>query len=112
MATVRSNKFLARLEIDDLNIILREKRLLSVGHFECSSGAIKTVFNVQIEGKRGPGRPKMTWRTLSERDRSEWNLNKVDPCARDLWRSSVRSAMRAASQLPGRESTDVDLSSG
>ena len=36
-----------------------------------------------------------------ERDRSECKLNEVDPCARDLWRSSVRSAMRAASQLPG-----------
>ena len=70
---------------------------------------------MQIEGKRGPGGPKMTWRTLSERDRSEWNLNEVDPCARDLsrdlWRSSVISAMRAASQVHGRESTDVDLSS-
>ena len=66
---------------------------------------------MQIEGKRVPGRPKMTWRTLTERDRSEWKLNEVDPCARDLWRSSVRCAMRAGSQLPGRESTDVDLSS-
>ena len=34
--------------------------------------------------------------------------NKVDPCDRDVWRSSVRSAMHAASQLPGREPTDVD----
>ena len=30
----------------------------------------------------------------------EWNLNEVDPCDKDVWRSSVRSAMRAASQLP------------
>ena len=40
--------------------------------------------------------------TYRERDRSEWNLKEVDPCDRDVWRSSVRSAMRAASQLPGR----------
>ena len=51
---------------------------------------------MQIEGKHGPGRPKMTWKTLTERDRCEWNLNEVDPCDRDEWRSSVRSAMRAA----------------
>ena len=31
----------------------------------------------KIEGKRGPGQPKMTWKTLTERDRREWNLNKV-----------------------------------
>ena len=59
---------------------------------DSSSGAIKTVFNMQTEGKRGPGRPKMTKRTLTERDRSEWKLNEIDPCARDLYRSSVRSA--------------------
>ena len=31
-----------------------------------------------------------------------------DPPARSTWRSGVRSAMRAASQLPGRGPTDVD----
>ena len=50
----------------------------------------------------------MTWRTLTERDRREWKLNEVDPCDRDVYRSNVRSAMRAASQLPGGEPTDVD----
>ena len=60
----------------------------------------------QIEGK--PRLPKMTWKTLTERHRREWKLNDVDPCDKDVWRSGVRSAMRAASQLPGREPTDVD----
>ena len=32
----------------------------------------------------------------------------VDPCDKDVWRSIVRSAMRAASQLPGGEPSDVD----
>ena len=45
VATVRSNELLARLEIDDLDIILRKKRLLWFGHTEQSSGAIKTVLN-------------------------------------------------------------------
>ena len=64
---------------------------------------------VQIEGKHGPARPKMTWKTLTERDRHEWNLNKVGPCDRDVWRSSVRSAKCAASQLPGKEPDDDDV---
>ena len=108
VATVRSNELLARLEIDNLDVILREKRLCWFGHVERSSGAIKTVWDMQIEGKRGPRRPKMTCRTLTERDRREWKLNEVDPSDRDVWRSNVRSAMRAASQLPGGEPTDVD----
>ena len=41
----------------------------------------------------------MTWKTLTGRDRCEWKLNEVDPCNEDVWRSSVRSAMGAASQL-------------
>ena len=50
----------------------------------------------------------MPWRTLAERDLREWKLNKVDLCDRNVWRSNVRSSMPAASQLPGREPTDVD----
>ena len=38
----------------------------------------------------------------------EWKLTTVDPQERSTWRSGVRSAMRAASQLPGKGPTDVD----
>ena len=79
VATVRSNVLLARLEIDDLDVILREKRLRWFGHVERFSGAIKAVCDMQVEGKRGPERPKMTWRTLTERGHREWKLNVVDP---------------------------------
>ena len=50
----------------------------------------------------------MLWKTLTERDRHERNLNEVDPCNKDVWRSNAISAMRAASQLPGGEPTDVN----
>ena len=69
---------------------------------ERSNGAVKTVFDIQVNGKRGPVRPKMTREQLTERDRREWKLSAIDPHDRDTWRSGVRSAMRAASQLPGR----------
>ena len=108
VATIRSNELLAQPEIDDLDIILKEKRLRWFGHVERSSGAIKTAWEIQIEGKHGPRWPKMSLTTLTERHHREWNLNKVDPCNKDVWRSSVRYAMRAVSQLPGGEPTDVD----
>ena len=41
----------------------------------------------------------MTWEQFSA----------IDPHDRHTWRSGVRSAMRAASHLPGRASTDVDV---
>ena len=51
----------------------------------------------------------MTWKQLTERDRTEWKLSAIDPHDRDTWRSGVRSAMRAASQLPGRGPTVVHV---
>ena len=75
VASIRSNKLLPQLEIDDLDVILMEKRLRWFGHVLRSSGAIKTACD--IDGKRGSGRPEMSWKTLTEKDRREWNLNEV-----------------------------------
>ena len=108
MATVRSSDLLAKLELDDLNLILRETRLRWFGHVERSSGAIRTACDILIDGRRVAGRPKLTWKKLTERDCCEWKLTKVDPQERSTWRSGVRSAMRAASQLPRKGPTGVD----
>ena len=56
----RSNELLVRLGIEDLDLILKERRLRWYGHAERSNGAVKTAFDIQVDGKRGPGRPKMT----------------------------------------------------
>ena len=106
MATVRSRELLAKLEA--LDLILRERRLPWFGHVERSSGAIRTACDIQIDGRQGAGRPKLTWKKLTERDCQEWKLTTVEPQERSTWRSGERSAMPAASQLPGKESTDVD----
>ena len=50
----------------------------------------------------------MTWKQLTERDCRVWKLSAIDPHDRDIWRSGVRSAMHAASQLPGRGPTVVN----
>ena len=108
-ASIRSSELLARLGIEDLDLILKERRLLWYGHVERSNDAVKTYFDIQIVGKHGPGRPKMTWKQLTERDCREWKLSDINPHDGDTWRSGVRSAMCAASQLPGRGPTFVDM---
>ena len=107
--TTRSNELLAWLGIKDLNLILKERRLCWYGHVERSNGAVKTAFQIQVEGKHGPGRPKMTWKQLKERDCREWMLSAINSHDRNMWRSGVKSAMCAASQLSGREHTDMDV---
>ena len=76
---------------------------------ECSNGEVKTAFDLQVDGKHGPGRLKITWKQLTEKDCREWKLLAMDPHDRHTWRSGVRSAIRAASQQPGRGPTDVDV---
>ena len=78
VATVRSSELLAKLELEDLNLILRERRLRWFGHVERSSGAIRTACDIQIDGRRGAGRPKLTWKKLTERDCREWKLMTVE----------------------------------
>ena len=102
------SELLAKLQLEDLDLILRERRLRWFGHVAHSSGAIRTAYDMQIDGKRGAGRPKQTWKKLTEKDCREWKLTTVDPQERSTWRSGVRSAMCAASQLPGKGPTDVD----
>ena len=76
---------------------------------ERSSGAVRTECDIQIDDRQGVGRPKLTWKKVKEKDCSDWKLKTVDPHERSTWRSSVRSAMRAASQLPGRGPTYADV---
>ena len=100
IVTTISKELLERFGIEDLDLILKETGPRWYGHVERSNGVVKTAFDLQVDGKRGPGRPKMTWKQLKERDRREWKLSAIDPHDRHTWRSGVRSAMRAASQLP------------
>ena len=58
-------------------------------------------------GQGGPSL-KLTWKKLTENNCCEWKVTTIDPQKRSTWRSDVRSAMRAASQLHGRGPTDVD----
>ena len=108
MATVRSSQLLAKLQLEDLDLILRERRLRWFGHVEGSSGAIRTAYDILMAGGGGGGRSKLTWKKLTERDCRKWKLTTVEPQERSTWRSGVRSAMRAVSQLPGKGPTDVD----
>ena len=63
MATVRSSELLAKLEPEDLDFILRERRFRWFGHMERSTGAVRTACDIQIDGRLGVGgRPKSNGR--------------------------------------------------
>ena len=98
---MRSQSLLDRLGLVDLEVVLRKNRLQWAGHVERSSGAIKVAKDLVVEGRKGPGRPKLSWSEVTERDRKQWNLTAVNPHDKTAWRAAVRGAMTAASQSPG-----------
>ena len=59
VATVISRGLLANLELENLDLILRERGLLWFVHVERSSGVFTTACDKQVEGRQWPGRPKM-----------------------------------------------------
>ena len=83
----RSNELLAGYGIEDLDLILKERRLCWYRHVDRSNGAVKTAFDIQVDGKCGPGRPKMTWKQLTKRDCREWKLLAINPHDRhvEIW---------------------------
>ena len=68
---VRSRELLAKLELEDLDLILRDRRLCWFGHVERSSGAVRTACDIQIDGRWGAGRSKLTLKKLREKDYCE-----------------------------------------
>ena len=64
--SIRSGELLAQLSIEDLDLILKERRLRWYGLVERYNGAVKSARDLQVDGKRGRGSPKMTWKQLTE----------------------------------------------
>ena len=84
VVTTRSNELLTQLGIEDLDLIMKERRLRWYGHVERSNGAVKTAFHIKAEGKCGLGRPKMTGKQLIETDCREWKLSAINPHDRNI----------------------------
>ena len=108
VARVGSGGLLAGLQLGDLGLIMKEGGLRWFGRVAGSGGAVGAACGVRIGGGRGAGRGARAGMELAERGCCGWKLTAVDPQERSTWRSGVRSAMRAASQLPGKGPTDVD----
>ena len=54
----------AKLELKDVDLILRERRLSWFGHVRHSSGAVRTVCDIQVDGRWDPGRPELPWKNF------------------------------------------------
>ena len=105
VARVRSSELLAKLQLEDLDLILRERRLRWFGHVVRSSGAIRTAYDMQIDGKRGTGRPKQTgckskrplvktppnWSKRPQTRKKDWSKrpHKSSPFSKEIFRRNM-----------------------
>ena len=109
IVTIRSNDLLVRLGMEDLDLILKEKRLRWYGHVDAPVVQSRQPLTYRLMESVGLGGPKWhgsSWQRGIAESGSSW-LSTTN--GRRTWRSGVRSAMCAASQLSGRGPTDVDV---
>ena len=90
---VSSDDLLRRLGIYDITAVLRSRRLRWAGHVMRAQSSIKTTSELSLPDRRGPGRPRKTWKECVKADMAKVNLSAVDPGDRDAWRAGVRRSL-------------------
>ena len=102
IVTTRSSELLVRLGIEDLDLILKESNRMDMWNAPMVQSRQPLTYRLmESAGLGGPKCHRSSWqRGIAE------SINPDDRCT---WRSGVRSAMHAASQLSGRGPTDVDV---
>ena len=79
MATVRSSELLAKLELENLDLILREREDFA-GKGTWSVLVVLSEQHVIYRNMAGSGagRPNLTWKKLTEKDCCEWKPSRKE----------------------------------
>ena len=77
-ATIKSTELLARLSIEELDLILKERQLRWYGHRNAPTVQSRQPLTYRLMESGGLGGPKMTWKQLTERDHREWKLSAIN----------------------------------
>ena len=85
---VESTVIVSRVEVDDLEEHLKQKRLRWFGHIvrRDEEMEMKKVFELKIEGQRNRGRPVKRWIDVVEEDMKKRGVVQQDAGDREGWR--------------------------
>ena len=90
------SELLRRLDLSDLTVVIRERRLRWFGHVMRSSGEINRVTDrttfLRDPVRRRKGRPKKTWYDCVKQDLKTLGLSSETALDRVAWRSAVRNS--------------------
>ena len=85
-----------RIGIESVSEDVKRNKLRWLGHvLRKDHDWVKKIMSIEVEGKRGRGRPRIKWSHVVERDMRECGLKMEDAKERERWR---RLLCRAAGQ--------------
>ena len=82
---ISSDSLLEKFGINNIQTLLRYNRLRWFGHVAKNDGCINSITALEVNGHRGRGWPRKTWRDTINDDRKNWKLTRVDPANRIEW---------------------------
>ena len=86
-----SSDSLRKLGINNIQTLLQYNRLRWFGHVVRNDGCINSITEFEVDGQRGRGRPKKTWKDTINNDLRHWKLSRADPANRMEWRKKLRT---------------------
>ena len=98
---ISSADLYSRLDLCDLSVVVRERRLRWFGHVMRSSGAINWVRQLKPDGYRPPGGSKNTWYGCVKKDLVACGLSEATTSNRNAWRAAIRSCRLEHTPLDG-----------
>ena len=108
---VPSAELRERMGIESVSDAVKRNRLRWLGHVlqKDDDDWVKKIMSFKVEGKRGWGRPRMTWSQVVEKDMRECGLKREDVKGRERWRMLLCRApsQPCISRENGRKTTVV-----
>ena len=101
----RNEDLRKRMGLTKIDEVIRIRRLRWWGHVlrkEESDWVRRCVF-YEIDGSRGKGRPKISWKKLVESDMLKSGLGYEDALDRDRWRSGLWESLGQPSNQRGNQ---------
>ena len=91
---VTTVKLREQMGVDAVSDVVRRGRLRWLGHVlrKDDGNWVKKVMSYEVDGDRGRGRPRLSWRQVVEKDMWRVGLKKSDAEDRALWRRQSWSA--------------------
>ena len=88
---VSNNDVLQKFNLEDIGKCIKRRRLRWFGHVERKTDDdwVKKCMSIEVDGKRGKGRPMKTWSSVVKHDMKVMGLKREDAQDRCRWMGGI-----------------------